>query len=173
MPHRDSSRCPAARACYPIRLFTLRSAAPEDDSFLFELFQAVRGGEFAQWGLPTCQLGPLLRMQFQAQAGSYRANYPSSDHSIVLVDGERAGRIWIDRGPARYVLVDISLLPAFQNRAIGTALVSDLVAQARAAAVPVECHVALNNPGSLRFHQRLGFTITGQDQMYLRLECRP
>jgi ribosomal protein S18 acetylase RimI-like enzyme len=112
-------------------------------------------------------------MQFQAQASSYRASYPASEHSVVLVDGEGAGRIWIDRGAARYVLVDISLLPAFQNRGIGAALVSDLIGQATAADVPVECHVARNNPGSLRFHQRLGFSIVEPGPIYDRLERKP
>jgi ribosomal protein S18 acetylase RimI-like enzyme len=127
-------------------------------------------GDFLHWGLPACQLGPLLRMQFQAQNGSYRAQYPSSQHSIVLLDATPAGRIWVDRAAARFLLVDISILPAFQNRGVGSELVSGLTAEATRAGVPLQCHVALTNQGSLRFHQRLGFRIVSQDGVYYALE---
>ena len=116
---------------------------------------------------------PLLRMQFRAQAGSYRTQYPNSLHYVVLLGESPAGRIWVDRSPARVLLVDISILPAFQNRALGTALVSDLIAEAARAGVPVQCHVALTNHGSLRFHQRLGFEILSQDGVYYALERKP
>jgi len=130
-------------------------------------------GDFVQWGLPPAQLEPLLRMQFQAQTGGYREQYPDSEQSIVLHDDARAGRIWVDRATARFLLVDISILPAFQNRALGTALVSGLVAEAARAGVPVQCHVALTNQGSLRFHQRLGFDVLGHDGVYYALERKP
>jgi ribosomal protein S18 acetylase RimI-like enzyme len=118
-------------------------------------------------------MGPLLRMQFQAQAGSYREQYPNSEHSIVLLDGAPAGRIWVDRAAARFLLVDISILPAFQNRGLGAALVSGLIAEATGAGVPVQCSVALTNQGSLRFHRRLGFEILGHDGVYYALERKP
>jgi ribosomal protein S18 acetylase RimI-like enzyme len=130
-------------------------------------------GDFLKWGLPTCQLGPLLRMQFQAQSGGYRAQFPNSEHSIVWIDDAPAGRIWIDRAAERFLLVDISILPAFQNRGAGSELVSGLAAEATRAGVPVQCHVALTNEGSLRFHQRLGFEIVGHDGVYYALERRP
>ena len=66
----------------------------------------------------------------------------------------------------------MALLPEFQGAGIGTGLIRDVIAQARQTGVPVTCSVATNNPGSLRFHQRLGFAITGQNAMYYDLEHR-
>ena len=129
--------------------------------------------DFAQWGLPAAQLEPLLRMQFQAQSSSYSTQYANARQSIVLCDDAPAGRLWVDRTPARFLLVDISILPAFQNRGFGATLVSGLIEEAARAGVPVECHVALTNQGSLRFHQRLGFEILGYDGVYYSLERKP
>jgi ribosomal protein S18 acetylase RimI-like enzyme len=112
-------------------------------------------------------------MQFQAQSGGYSAQYPDSEHSIVLLDGAPAGRIWIDRTAERFLLVDISMLPAFQNRGFGGELVAGLVAEADRTGVPVQCHVALTNQGSLRFHQRLGFEVVGNDGVYYELKRKP
>jgi len=152
---------------------TRRKAVPEDDSFLLDLFRQVRGDELALTGLPPAQLDMLLQMQCRAQGSGYRSQYPDSDHEIVLVDGVPAGRIWVDRSPDGFVLVDISLLRAYRNRGIGTALVTGLIEEARAAGAAVLCSVALTNQGSLRFHQRLGFAITGQDEIYYDLELKP
>jgi ribosomal protein S18 acetylase RimI-like enzyme len=152
---------------------TRRRAAPEDEAFLFDLFRHVRGDEFALTGLPPAQLDILLQMQFRAQSSGYRSQYPDSDHEIVLVDDAAAGRIWVRRSPAEFVLVDISLLPSYRNRGIGTALLTELIDEARSAGAPLRCSVALTNQGSLRLHQRLGFAITGQDEVYCDLERKP
>jgi ribosomal protein S18 acetylase RimI-like enzyme len=69
--------------------------------------------------------------------------------------------------------VDISLLPEFQNRGIGAALIAEAIAAARAAGVRLSCSVAVTNRGSLRFHQRLGFQVVGRDEVYYDLAVEP
>ena len=149
---------------------TRRQVTSQDDAFLLALFKAVRAPDFAIAGLAPAQLDMLLDMQFQAQTGGYAAQFPGADNQIVLLDGVDAGRILVHRSPSQFVLVDISVLPAHQNRGLGTALVTGLIAEARAAGVPLRCSVGLSNTGSLRFHQRLGFRIVSQDAVYCELE---
>lgn len=151
---------------------TTRAATPNDDAFLFELFKAVRAPEFAQAPLEPAQLEMLLSIQFAGQKQSYGAQY-AGGHEIILLDGKPIGRIWLHRGRSEHLLVDISLLPEFQNRGIGAALVAEAIAAARAAGVRLSCSVAVTNPGSLRFHQRLGFRIVGQDEVYYDLAVEP
>ena len=87
--------------------FTLRKATERDAAFLFQLFQALRAADFAHVPMPPAQLKVLLGMQFQAQVAGYRAQYPDADHEIVLRDGQRGGRILVDRGATEYHLVDM------------------------------------------------------------------
>ena len=91
----------------------------------------------------------------------------------MTVDGIYAGQIWIHRGESQYRLVDISLLKAYQNNGIGTFLIQELIDEARRAGLTLACSVATNNPRSLRFHQRLGFRVTSQNEMYYQLERLP
>jgi ribosomal protein S18 acetylase RimI-like enzyme len=151
---------------------TTRAATEQDDAFLFALFRAVRSAEFAQAGLGPAHLDLLMKIQHAGQKQSYGAQYPGG-HDIVLVDGKPAGRIWLYRGPREHHLADISLMPEFRNRGIGSALVKDAIAGARTAAVRLTCAVAATNGGSLRFHQRLGFQIVGQDEVYYDLAIEP
>ena len=151
---------------------TTRAATERDDAFLFALFQTVRAPEFAHAPLAPAQLEMLLRIQYAGQKQSYGAQYPGG-HEIVLLESQPIGRIWLYRGTAEHHLVDISLLPEYRNRGIGTQLITEAIARARAAGVRLCCAVALTNTASLRFHRRLGFEIVGQDEVYYDLAVGP
>ena len=151
---------------------TTRAATPDDDAFLFELFKAVRSPDFALAQLAPAQLEMLMSIQYAGQKATYGVEYPGGNE-IVLMDGAPIGRIWVHRGTAEHCLVDIALMPEFRNRGIGAGLVTEAIAAARSAGVPLRCSIALNNLGSLRFHQRLGFQIAGRDEVYYTLAVQP
>jgi ribosomal protein S18 acetylase RimI-like enzyme len=152
---------------------TRRKVTVQDRNFLFELFKAVRAGDFASLPLAPAQLNALMQIQFQGQTGGYTAEFPDADHEIVMLGDDPVGRLWVNRSGTAIVLVDISLVPSVQNRGLGTRLLSALIAESAEAGVPLRCSVAVSNPGSLRFHQRLGFTIVDQDEVYYQLERAP
>lgn len=149
---------------------TLRPATIDDEPFFYNLYKLSRVEEFAIAQLTEMQFEALMRMQYSARKMSYEGNYPEAKHDIVVVDGVDAGQIWVNRDDTQLRVIDISIAGAFQNQGIGAALMRDLIAQAREAALPLRCSIATNNPGSLRFHQRLGFRITTGDEMYYEME---
>ena len=149
-----------------------RPATALDDAFLFTLFKAVRAPEFAHLPLPPEQLDRLLNVQYAGQKMTYAAQYPAG-HRIVLLHLNPIGRIGLYRAEGARHLVDISLLPEFRNRGIGSALLAEAIADARAAGEPLTCSVAALNLGSLRFHQRLGFRIVARDEVYCDLALEP
>jgi hypothetical protein len=51
-------------------------------------------------------------------------------------------------------------------------LIQRLQQEAAKARLPIRCTVSRFNSGSLRFHQRLGFSIVREDQMHFYLEWR-
>ena len=151
----------------------LRRATPEDESFLFRLYCAVRAPEFELLPLAGEQKTRLVRMQFTAQREAYRASYPGSDYEIVQQGGHPIGRIWIERLPDAFWLVDIALLPEACNHGVGAWLLAQLQAEAKAAGKPLRSIVSRFNPGSYRFHQRLGFRLIEEDEVQYYLEWTP
>ena len=151
---------------------TLRPVNTHDETFLYNLYKLSRTEEFSAVPFTEAQFDALMRMQYSARKSSYGAQFPGSDHSIVAIDGADAGQIWVFRDNSQHRLVDISILSTYQNKGLGSRLVNDVIDQARRAGVPLTCSVATNNPGSLRFHQRLGFHITSQNDLYYQLEYR-
>jgi ribosomal protein S18 acetylase RimI-like enzyme len=150
-----------------------RAATPADEPFLFELYCAVRASEFAQLILPEPQKRQLIRMQYTAQMNGYASEFPGSAFEIVMEDERKVGRIWIARLEDSFHLVDIAILPEAQNAGIGTSLIRELQREAEAAQKPVRLSVFRFNPGSLRFHQRLGFEVTHEDAIQLYFEWNP
>jgi GNAT superfamily N-acetyltransferase len=151
----------------------VRPALPQDEIFLYELYSAVRAPEFALAPIPADQKEFLIRMQFRGQMSAYTQMYPTSCYHVVLLDGKPVGRLWVAPGEGDFELVDIAIHPSLQSKGIGTVLVQRLQQEAVKARLPIRSCVYRFNPGSLRFHQRLGFTVVREDPMHYFVEWRP
>jgi len=151
----------------------VRPAVALDEIFLYELYSAVRGPEFALAPITPTQREHLIRMQFQASMSAYAAMFPNSCYHVVLLDGKPVGRLWVAPGDGEFHLVDIAIHPSLQSKGIGTVLVQRLQQEAARLRLPIRCEVFRFNPGSLRFHQKLGFTVLRADEMHYYMEWRP
>jgi GNAT superfamily N-acetyltransferase len=151
----------------------VRPALPQDEIFLYELYVAIRGPSFAQAPLTPTQREHLLRMQFQAQLSSYTQQFPNSCYHLLLVDGKPVGRLWVAPGGDAFTLVDIAIHPSAQSKGLGSVVVQRLQQEAQNAKLPIRSMVDRFNPGSLRFHQKLGFRIVREDMLQYYMEWRP
>jgi ribosomal protein S18 acetylase RimI-like enzyme len=151
----------------------VRPALPQDEIFLYELYSAVRALEFEHAPITPTQKEHLMRMQFRSQMSSYAQMFPNSCYHVVLLDGKLVGRLWVAQQDGEFHLVDIAIHPSLQSKGIGTVLIQRIQQEATQARLPIRCCVFRFNPGSLRFHRRLGFTIVREDQMHFYLEWRP
>jgi ribosomal protein S18 acetylase RimI-like enzyme len=156
---------------------SLRPYRADDQEFLFRLYASTRMHEIAGFGWPAAQQEAFLRMQFDAQRRSYESAYPEAEHQIIEWAGEAIGRIMIFREKVLrekdfMLLVDIALLTEHRGRGIGGQLIRELIQQCSRDRVPLRLQVLKTNP-ALRLYERLRFTRTGEDQMYVQMERRP
>jgi GNAT superfamily N-acetyltransferase len=151
----------------------VRPALPQDEIFLYELYVAIRGPQFDRAPITAAQREHLLRMQFQAQTSSYTQQFPNSCYHVVLLDSKPVGRLWVAPVDGGFQLVDIAVHPNVQSKGLGTVLIQRLQQEAQKAKLPIRSTVERFNPGSLRFHQRLGFTIVREDLLQYYLEWLP
>ena len=153
---------------------SLRAAAiPEDEAFLCALYLSTRREEMSAWGWNDAQQEMFARMQFNARQQSYAMQYPEAVYKIIIFNGERAGSLIVERRDDEIRLVDIALLPEHRNRGIGNSIVRELFTEADATAKIVRLHVQRENVAARRLYERLGFSITNENDTHLRMERPP
>lgn len=137
---------------------TLRPVKNSDESFLLHLYGTTRQEELAILPWSDTEKSEFVRSQFDAQRTDYQRRFPDSNHSIVVLDGRNAGRIWVNRGPEEIRLIDIALLPELRGKGVGTRLLIDLQAEAYKSTLALRHSVHKTNTGAIRFYNRMGFT---------------
>ncbi len=88
---------------------------------------------------------------------------------VIEVDGERTGRLYVYRGEKDIRIMDIAVAPSFRGRGIGTALIEELIEEARASQRSVSVHVEMQNPARA-LYDRLGFVAVGEHGVYVLME---
>ena len=115
----------------------------------------------------------MLEHQFAAQHADYHSKWPDADYSVILLDGEPAGRIYIFRGKTEFELMEMTLLPSFQNQGVGTALIRELLEEAQAGGQSVLLYVEHWNPDAKRLYSRLGFHDEEDLQTHWKMRWTP
>jgi ribosomal protein S18 acetylase RimI-like enzyme len=139
--------------------YELRGATEADREFLWSLHAlAMRGPVERTWGWDE-----------DFQKGYFEENFDPDERQIVVVDGRDAGVLQTERSEDSLFLANVEILPAFQGRGVGTGIVRDLLAEARARDLPVTLQVLKENPRARRLYERLGFVVTGETETRVHL----
>jgi GNAT superfamily N-acetyltransferase len=109
----------------------LRPAHALDEAFLYEVFCTTWAHRVA--ALPNQNLARhVLRIQHIAQEREFSSRHPDHQKLVVLVGNEPAGRLYLDDDGASMQLLDLTLIPRFRGRGLGSGIVSGVCEQAAA-----------------------------------------
>src|ERR1041385_520624 len=151
----------------------LRPVSETDNEFLLSVYASTRAAELAQVEWAEGQKEMFLRWQFDMQRREYDVRFPDADYCVIVVDEQPAGRIWIGTDNEQIRLLDIALLPEFQNRGVGTALLQRLMTRANLEGKALRHMVFVLNNDADRFYERLGFKKIEDFGAYKHMEWRP
>ncbi len=135
---------------------TLRDVLPEDDSLLYEVYASTREQELAIVPWTDEQRKMFLSMQFASQSSHYRERFPDATYSIIMRDDLPLGRLYVLREKDEIRILDITLLPQYRGKGVGTSLVRQLLKEASQSKRRLRIYVETFNPSQQLF-QRLGF----------------
>jgi ribosomal protein S18 acetylase RimI-like enzyme len=150
----------------------LRPVTDADEEFLLSVYASTRADELAQVPWADDQKRQFLKWQFDLQRREYDARFPDADYSVMLIDERPAGRIWIARDGQEIRLLDIAILPEFQNRGAGTLLLRRLIDESKRAGKALRHMVFVLNQDAQRFYERLGFVAIEEVGAYKHMEWR-
>lgn len=152
---------------------SLRPVCVDDEEFILKVYASSRADEMALVDWSDEQKAAFLRSQSNAQREQYTARFPDAEYSVVLVGEKPAGRLWIGRDDKEIRLLDIAILPEFQNRGVGSFLLRRLIEDAKASGKPLRHMVFKLNPDAHRFYERFGFRVFEDFGAYLHMELPP
>jgi ribosomal protein S18 acetylase RimI-like enzyme len=134
----------------------LRPVLPDDDAFLFSVYASTRTEEMKLVDWTAAQKQEFLQMQFRAQNHAYTENYPGAEFQLILLDELPIGRLYVQYMGNEIRVMDISLLPQYRGRGIGSHLLDEILEEGAESNRPVTIHVERFNP-ALHLYERLGF----------------
>lgn len=150
----------------------LRPIRESDQPFLRKLYGSTREEELKQTGWSDTEKENFLDFQHKAQHEHYMREYSSSQFDIILADGHRVGRLYVDRRDDEIRIVDIALLPDHRSKGYGSYFLLQLLEEGRKKQVPIRIHVEHNNP-ALSLYKRMGFKQIDTNGVYLLMERAP
>jgi ribosomal protein S18 acetylase RimI-like enzyme len=151
----------------------LRPITANDREFLLRVYYSTRADELALVPWNDEQKWAFARQQSDAQQREYHSRFPDAQYDVILCDGEPAGRFWVGRDEEEIRLLDIAVLPEYQNRGIGTVLLRKLSEEGAREGKRLRHMVFKFNTEAMRFYERLGFRQIEDVGMYIHLELVP
>lgn len=143
--------------------WTLRPATAADRPFIVEVNRVA--------------MGPYLEATFgwdEAALRTYFAeSFDASGGQVIEVDDVDVGELLVDERPGELVLVRIALLPDWQGRGLGAAIVGGLIERAREAESAVVLQVFETNPRAAQLYKSLGFVRIGESDTDVTMRIDP
>ena len=151
---------------------TLRRITAADEAFLRRLYGSTREEELAQTSWTDDEKQEFLRFQFDAQHKYYTEQFPDAAFDVIEFCGASVGRLYVDRREDEIRLIDIAFLPENRGGGMGSAILKELMEEAKSVGKPVAIHVEQNNP-AMRLYLRLGFRMLEEQGVYHLMQWSP
>lgn len=131
--------------------YELRPAIHSDRDFLYRLHVAAMRDLVTQvWGWDEAW-----------QVAYFDDHFAPSGSRVIIVHGVDAGVVAVEWRDTEAFIGTIEILPEYQGRGIGAAVIRQIIAEAKARGLPAALQVLKINPAR-RLYIRLGFVVTGE-----------
>ncbi len=159
-----------------IKDIDLRDIQEKDLAVLCKIYGSTRTEELEKgtnWNEE--QKNIFIEQQFSAQHDYYQKNYLGANFYIIEKGNTIIGRLYIDFffENKSIRIIDITLLPDWRNKNIGSSILEEILKKAATAKRNVTIHVESFNP-AINLYKKLGFTkISETNGVYHLMEWRP
>lgn len=151
---------------HSLNLYTLRKSTAEDVTFLFNVStRAMR---------PVVEaVHPDKVFDRVEEFKLYQNKFIPTEIEVIQFQSIDIGRLRIVRSAESIYIGGIQILPEFQNRGIGTVIVTDLIQESNSVGIPITLEVHEVNTKALNFYKKLGFVEVGREEGKLSMRyCR-
>ena len=153
-------------------MIKLRPVEEKDTAFIEAVYRTTREVElnFTNWS--EHQKNAFISMQSTAQLAEYKTKFPGARFQVIIYNKKNAGRFFTGENETEIRLLDITLLPQFRGKGIGTDLLQQLKERSNNIQKKISLHVEATNP-ILKLYQRLGFIYIKNNGRHYYMERQP
>lgn len=139
--------------------YAVRPATHADADLLYRLHEATMWRYVeAVWGWEDAK-----------QRAYFAAHFDPAWTFVVMAGGEDVGAITVDWRDDALFIGNIEVLPEWQGRGIGTAMLEEAISAAERRGLPVALRVLKINDAARRLYERLGFIVEGETATHHRM----
>ena len=138
--------------------YTLRTASEDDFKFLYNLKVAC----LKEYVAVTYGWDDEYQLQL------FTKRFDPSEIQVIVVDDHDVGNLSVEDRDDELYIAGIYLLPAWQNRGLGTSVIEDVLSKAAGKEKGVHLQVLRVNP-VLRLYERLGFQIYEETDTHFKM----
>ena len=151
---------------------TVRPVTPDDEEFLLKIYKSSRGDVLRGLDWDEDRISEFLGMQYEAQQHFHESEYKRANDEIILVAGEPAGRLIVERREYEIRCIDVALLPEHRNNGVGAFLIRKLQEEARREDKPLRLQV-IRFSRAVNLFERSGFVRTSETGTHFQMEWTP
>jgi ribosomal protein S18 acetylase RimI-like enzyme len=152
-------------------MITYKNIETKDQEFIERVYRSTREIELNLTSWPEDQKQRFIIMQLMAQLTEYNNKFKNASYQVLLFKKKPAGRLYTWESNSEIRIIDISLLPEFQGKGIGTKVLTDIIGSAKQRSKTVTLYVAHGNPVK-KLYERLGFKKISDSTTHEYMECK-
>ena len=108
-----------------------------------------------------------------AQLAEYKTKFYGAAFQVIMFKKRNAGRLYTWESDVEIRLIDITLLPQFRGKGIGTTILKDLIKRSNKVQKIISLHVDPASSAALHVYQRLGFIYIKNNGRHFYMERNP
>jgi len=133
---------------------------PYESEFVFQVKKAALGKYIERtWGWDEA-----FQRDFHVR------EYDPTRTEIISWQGTDVGWLEVNSASDNIRLTGIYILPEYQSRGIGSAMIREVMREAAATQLPVTLEVLKVNPRAQTLYEKLGFVVTGETETHRLME---
>lgn len=133
----------------------LREATVSDFGFIFRVYKITMKSYIEQ----------IWKWDDSAQRQHYENSFKVDDYQVIQIEDKDIGVLSMTKMEEYDFLARIEILPDYQNRGIGTAIMNVLIRNAKDSTTPIMLRVFKINRAH-QLYKRLGFQIIRKDDIH-------
>jgi ribosomal protein S18 acetylase RimI-like enzyme len=144
-------------------MYTLRPVTEADYEFIYTLNSRTM----------RPYVEPIWGWDEDIQRKAFERRWNPDNQQIIVVEGRDAGRITLNETEDLIYIAQINLLPEFQGKGIGSAVIESVKTDAAQTGRFVELRVLKTNPNAQRLYERLGFAVFDESDTHFWMRWYP